>query len=358
MKKISFGLLALWSLASLAGAATIRDWSAIDFGKNVGIYSDKDGTKLEVSQVSGQKDEEKAVQLSGNMVGWGGFWATAQGDLSHAGAIKFMAKASKPMALNLGIADKKKVGYSVNVRILSDDWQEFVVPLSLFSRSKYQAEGAPAKGAIDWSKVASMTFSPAAQGDFTLALGSIASQSGKAEAKIGIKAKPGVLVVQDFTLLEKNAYGPYSDDKGTSITMTLKKDPQGDGNQLADFHYDIKEGGWCGYWMRAGESWGGQDWRGALSMNLEVYSEEPIQLNMGFNDPNQCAYVADSPKTKGKGWETLTIPFKNFALNKYYQPEGAKKGAALDLSHIESINLSPKGDGKHEFQVREIDIKK
>ena len=358
MKKIWLMGVVLWSLASLAGAGTIRNWSDLQVDKNAGVYSDKDGSKVEIAMAPGPQEGEQALRITAHLVGWGGAWALAKGNLSGAGAVHFKAKSSKPLALNFGLVDKKKVGYDVNVRVLSEEWREFVIPLSLFQRSSYQAEGLPKKGAIDWSSIASMTISPAAQGDYVLFIGSITSGTGKSGAQTGMKVEKGTLVVQDFTLLEKNAYGPFSDDKGTSITLSLKKDPEGDGAKLADFHYELKKEGWCGYWMRTGDSWGGQDWSGAESMTLEVYSEEPIQLNIGFNDPNQCSYVAEAPGTNGKGWETVTIPFKDFVLNKYYQPEGAKKGAPLDLSRVEAVNLNPRTEGKHEFLVRGITLRK
>jgi len=114
-------------------------------------------------------------------------------------------------------------------------------------------------------------------------------------------------------------------------------------------------------WLRCGDDWGGQDWRGAKSLELEVYSEEIISFEIGFNDANQNAYtVVASPasSTTGRGWQILTIPFNSFQLNPYYQPPGGKKGAPQDLSRIETFNLAPKTSGNHSFKIREVTIRK
>jgi hypothetical protein len=120
----------------------------------------------------------------------------------------------------------------------------------------------------------------------------------------------------------------------------------------------MKPEGWCGIWMRAGDRWGGQDWTGAKRLTCKVYSSEPIYIDFGFNDANQNAYVAHFPQTKGKGWETLTLPFEKFDLNEYYQPPEAKKDQPLDLSHIETFNIAPQAKGDHEFQLGELNIEK
>jgi hypothetical protein len=68
--------------------------------------------------------------------------------------------------------------------------------------------------------------------------------------------------------------------------------------------------------------------------------------------------VAHFPRTQGKGWETLSIPFEKFDLNARYQPPEAKKDAPQDLSHIETFNIAPQTQGDHEFEMGELTIEK
>jgi hypothetical protein len=85
-----------------------------------------------------------------------------------------------------------------------------------------------------------------------------------------------------------------------------------------------------------------------------VYSEEPIAIRFGFNDANQNAYEARAPRTSGKGWETVSLPMSSFTLNEFYQPEGAKKDAPLDLSRVETFNVGPDTKGKHSFKLKDM----
>jgi hypothetical protein len=145
---------------------------------------------------------------------------------------------------------------------------------------------------------------------------------------------------------------------GCSIDLSIEKGPGGSGDRSAVFHSVLKRGGWGGFWMRAGDAWGGQDWTGAKTISLEIFTSEPMQFQMGFNDGNQNAFVAKTGETKGKGWEKLVVPFQDFQLNPFYQPPEAKKGSLRDLAHVETINIAPLTEGTHDFKVRRIIIDK
>ena len=215
---------------------------------------------------------------------------------------------------------------------------------------------APKDGNLDWGKIVSVQIQPKTHGTSTLTIGPLTQVRGKVEPKTGLPAlDPKRVVVQDFSFLETNAYGPFADpDSGSSIDMKLVADPEGKGSRVGDFRYTLKTNGWCGYWVRAGEDWGGQDWRGAKALQVELYSRDPVELQFGFNDATQNAYSAFLPSTKGGGWETVTVPFGDVQHNKYYQPPGAKKGAVMDLSLIETFNLAPATHGTNEFRVRKV----
>ncbi len=348
----------LWLIAAACGAGVLQDWSSALPGTGAGVFTDKEGSTITLAPAEGPKAGERALKLTAHIVQWGGAWATfnagKEADLSKIREVRFAARASQPEIVKIGFIDSQKIQYTAALRVVSDDWREFTVPLSLFHRDPYQMPGAPKDKPLDWSRIQSLQFIPQIHGDFTFEAGPLSTLKEKVKAETGTGAPEGTLLVQDFTFLDKSACGPFTDGKGSSIALELKRGDGGIG--LADFQYKLKLGGWDGYWMRAGDVWGGQDWTGAKDMVLEVYSETPLEFNLGFNDAGQCAYVAQSPPTKGKGWEKIVIPFDYFKLNPYYQPPEAKKGAALDLSHIETFNLAPVTAGEHEFRVRKITL--
>jgi hypothetical protein len=161
-------------------------------------------------------------------------------------------------------------------------------------------------------------------------------------------------VAQDFESLGAGAFGTYVDEKGSKMEASMVAD--GKSGQVAQIAYDLKDGGWGGMWARVGDGWKGMDWSKAKTLNLRVESSQPETLSVAFNDANQVAYTVDLPTTKGKGWETLSIPMGAFEVNKYYQPPQAKKAAVLDLSRIESFNVGLHNAGKGSIKVDDLTL--
>lgn len=345
----------LWFMASAAAAGVIQDWSGLEPGKT-GTYTDNKGTRLELAASAGPQKGEKALKVSASIVEWGGVWAAAAADLSKASAVRFSTKSSVPLALQVGFTDRQKTQYVATVRVLSTAWTEFTVPLSSFQRTAYPMPEAPKNAAMNWGRVESVLFSPQRTGQVLLEIGPVSGVSGKVVPKTGdAGTEEGALTVQDFALLDKNAYGPW-DDKKSTIQFTTRENVGEKGGWAATCHYDLKPFGWCGFWARCGDLWGGQDWRGARRLVLRVYSQEPLVFQFGFNDANQNAYIVKLPSTRGIGWETVGVPFNQFQLNPYYQPEGARKGEPLDVSHVETFNLAPLTEGAHDFKVGTIGL--
>ena len=361
MKKALVLGMGLWALAALAGAAVIQDWSGFNPGKTVGTYDDGKGSKLEIDQSAGPAAGEKSLKISAALVQWGGVWSVVEANLSTATAIRFRAKVSAPGLFQVGLTDDQKLMVIATIRVVSDEWEEFTIPLADFTKSPWQDKDVPKGAKIRFSKITTLQLAPQGQGPTTYWIGPLSAVAGKVAAKTGMPDRSGKngLVVQDFTLLEKNAYGPFTDkESGTSMDLSLVRDPEGKGARLAQVKYDVKKKGWGGFWIRVGDEWNGQDWRGAKTMTIQVYSDFPLSLELGFNDAKQNAYTATAPQTQGKGWETIVIPFSSFQLNPYWQPPEAKKGAPQDLSKLETFNLAPKTEGKHSFKVRMVSIQK
>ena len=345
--------------AGAAQAAVLQDWAKVEPKKNVGTFTDENGSRLDLSSAPGPQAGEKALEIKASIIQWGGAWAAVEADLSRDKALKFKAKASEPCLLQVGLTDEAKTQWVAQVRVVSNAWEEFTVPFSRFEKTKYPVKDAPKDGMIKWSKISGLQFQPNSQGKVTLDVGPVSSSAAGA-ARTGLPDPKGPKVVaQDFALLGKNACGPYADkESGTAIQMTVEKDPADPDRRVGVFKYDLKNCGWCGYWMRSGDFWGGQDWRGAQSLSLEVYTEAPTAIFVSFNDANQNSYSAVAPKTKGGAWETVSIPFSKFKLDEYYQPPEAKEGAPQDLSKIETFNIAPKTPGAHTFKVREVAVHK
>jgi hypothetical protein len=348
----------VWFVAAGAFAAVFQDWSDLKPKSNAGTYSDTKGSKLSIAQASGPEAGEKAIALTGNIVEWAGVWALAKGDLSKTGSLNFKAKTASPCVLRLCLTDDRKVQVCAEVRVVSEGWSEFSLPLSSFKPTKYPDAEAPKDAKIDLAKVETMQLQPQNNGTIGLSVGPLTASSLRTSKTGMVAPRAGRLVVQDFVLLGKNAYGTFADkESGSKLTLETAKDAEGD-SRVGVFQSDVRACGWCGSWIRAGETWEGQDWRGYDKLTYKVYSEEPITLSFGFNDVNQNSYSVNAPKTQGKGWETVSIPMSSFGLNEYYQPEGAKKDAAKDLSKIETFNVAAMGKGRHAFKLKDIELVK
>jgi hypothetical protein len=352
--------LVLWGMAAAVPAAVLQDWSNLDPSKEAGVFADSKGSKVDLAVVEGPAAGQKAIQINSKLVEWGGIWTVLEKNMSKVKALRFKAKNSVPGYLTVGLSDDRKVQYIAMVKVVSADWTEFVLPLSYFKKTPWPMPDAPKDVALNFAKIKALTLQPQATGAATLSVGPISGESGKVKAVTGYPGPDAkVILVQDFSTLEKNAYGPFADEKtGTKISLALEKAGDDKAGFTAKFKYTMKPGGWCGYWMRAGDMWGGQDWTGAKKVTCKIYSQEPLFIEFGFNDANQNSYVAHFPWTKGKGWETISIPFEKFDLNEYYQPPEAKKDAPLDLSHIETFNIAPQTKGDHEFEMGELTIEK
>lgn len=351
----------LMMAAGLVRATTLQDWTSFDPQKTVGTFVDQKGTKIDFAPAEGPVAGSKALRMSASMVEWGGVWSNVKGNLVRSGALRFKAKASAPGVLEVGLTDDRKTQFVATIRVFSEEWEEFTVPLSIMERTKYPMPEAVPGAAMRWGNVVSLQFALRSSGTTTYWIGPVSFVPGPVKAVTGMpkhRVPAGTLVVQDFALLDKRAYGVFTDGKKTQLAMDIVRDPDEPQGMQASYRYDLAEGGWCGTWIRCGDAWEGQDWRGARQMIFTVFSREPLSFEFGFNDAHENAYVALAPQTKGTGWETLSFPMSSFQLNPFYQPSEGKKGAPLDLSRIETFNIAPKTAGKHEFKLREVLIKK
>ncbi len=366
MKRI-LSLVAVLSLvAPAAFAAMVEDWSGIA-SANTGPYQDSNGSKIEFAQDAGPKGG-KALKLTGNLVagGYMGVWHTIAADLSKSGAFKFQAKSTVAGDVQVAITDAYNMQYIAKFPVTTA-WTEVNLPLSSFIKDPYYTPpNAVAGHPIDWSKTNNLNFSPQMQGASVVEIGpvegtgspsaSAASSSTSSTASTASAAAPtgtGAAVnILDCTGLDSKAAGTFQDSQGSSFTFVVKDNPNKKGKQYLTINYDLKQGGYCGMWCRAGGSdWNGANLSGAKSIFVSVYSKDPVILGLALKDKNNNQYVASTPSTKGGKWETVSIPLDSFALDPYYTPPDAIKGAPKDFSKVSTFNIQPKTVGKEAIAV-------
>ena len=363
MKKF-LGLLlaALIFPASAVFAGVVEDWSNIASG-NTGAYQDSNGSKIEFAQDAGP-DGGKALKLTSNLVtgGYCGVWHTISADLSKSGSLKFKAKSTVAGDVQLAIVDGFGVQYVTKASISSKDWAVVEVPLSSFIKDPYYTPPQAVLGhPMDLSKVSNLNFSPQMQGAAVIEIGPVES-AGKASASTGSTASTsastapstsssastgaGVQVLDAATIDAKSA-GTFQDSQGSSIAFVVKDNPSKKGQKYLSITFEEKQGGYCGIWCRAGGSdWNGANLASAKTLNILVYSKDPVVLGIALKDKSNNQYVADAPSTKGGKWETVSIPMDSFKLDPYYTPPDAIKGAPKDFSKVSTFNIQPKTVGK------------
>lgn len=349
--------------ASWAAAAPIVDWNRWEPGKNLDVVTDTKGTLIRIDQAEGPLPGEKALKATASLGEWGAVWVEAKTDWRKVKAIRFKAKASAPGLLEVALIDQRLVRYVCKVRVVSDDWETFVLPLASFRPTDYPSPGVGPRDPLDLATVDRLQFSPWTAGTTTYWVGPIDAAPPDAAPSTGmpdVTVATGHLVVQDFLLMDKRSYGPFTDgSNATVIRMDVLRDPEKKGAAMASVHYEVNRRGWCGLWLRCGIDWGGQDWRGGRVLRLKYRCDEDLPLEIGFNDRHQNAYVTYTIlKDSGDSWNVVEVPLASFRLNHEYQPPEGRKGATLDLSRIETFNLKPLAAGDHDFQLREVSIDK
>ncbi|GEM_PF-1214661 len=346
-----------------AQAAPIVPWTSWLLGENIDVVTDTKGTKIKIAQAEGPQAGEKALKVTASLGEWGGVWVEAKTDWTTVRALTFKAKASAPGLIEVALIDTHKVRYVCKVRVVSDEWEEFTLPLTAFRPTEYPAPGVSKNTPLDLSAIHQVQLSPWTAGTTTYWVGPLSSALPNAKTFTGmpeVTVEKGELVVQDFLLLDKRSYGPFTDGREKTLSrMEVERDPEQKGSAVGVVQYEVDDKGWCGLWIRCGIDWGGQDWRGGNTLRLVYKSDDEIPLEIGFNDRNQNAYVTYANlKETGDEWRKVEVPLKAFRLNREYQPKEGRAGSPLDLSRIETFNVKPLLSGEHEFRLKEVVVLK
>ncbi len=374
MKRI-LSLLAVFFLsqASLSFAAVVEDWSAVVSGQNTGTYQDSNGSKAEFVVDAGPKGGQKALKITATKAtgGYVGVYHTATLDLSKSASFKFSVKSTVAGDVQMAITDAFKVQYIAKFQATTA-WTEVNIPFASFSKDPYYTPpDAIAGHPLDMSKVGNLNFSPQVDGTSVLLIGPIesagtgsaspAASTGTAApaaaapaASTAASSGPGVAIL-DFAGLDSKAAGTFQDSMGSTFVFAVKDNPNKKGKQYLTINFDMKQGGYCGMWCRAG----GTDWKGAdlsssKTVNVTLYSKEPVVLGLALKDKGNNQYVAETPATKGGKWETVAVPLDSFKLDPYYTPPDAVKGAPKDFSKVSTFNIQPKTVGKMTIAVESV----
>src|ERR1039458_9820208 len=100
----------------------------------------------------------------------------------------------------------------------------------------------------------------------------------------------GAVVLQDFSSAVTGIGGVFQDSQGSSFAYTLKNNPTKKGRKYLSVNYELKQGGYCGMWYRAGSDWDGVDLSKAAAIRVPVYSKSPVVLGLALKDKNNNQY--------------------------------------------------------------------
>lgn len=370
MKKILIlGLAALMLPASAAFAAVVQDWSALAGGA-AGPFNDSNGSKIDFTIDAGPKAGQKALKITANVVtgGYAGIYTNTSGDISKAGALVFMAKSTVAGDIQIAIVDAFNVQYITKVSVPAGDWAPVTASLAAFIKDPYYTPPTAIAGhPMDLSKISNLNFSPQVQGSpVVVSIGPVETQ-GTASASTGSTASstggavalgtgPAVQVL-DLTGVANDgkSAGTFQDSQGSSWTFVAKDNPSKPGKKYLSVNFEMKQGGYCGMWCRAGGSdWSGADLSKCKTLSLTIYCKDPVILEIAMKDKNNNQYVANTPSTKGGKWETVVISLDSFHLDPYYTPPDAIKGAPKDFSKVGTFNIQASSAGKFAMGVDNV----
>ena len=359
MKKTSLAAAFLLCFTPAVFAGVVEDWSSISSG-NTGTFADSNGSKIEFETGSSPKGGE-ALKLTSTLVqgGYCGIWHNIDADLSKSGAVKFWAKSSVAGDVQIALKDTYNVQYTSTFKV-GTSWAEVSVPFSSFVKdSTYTPPNAVLGHPMDLSKTSGMNWAPKIGGSSVVEIGKVESAGAAGPAPTPRPESKGPLVIlSDFAGIDSAAAGTFQDDKGSKFAFAVKDNPNRKGKSYLTVNYELVQGGYCGMWCRAGGTdWSGANLSTAQSINLLVYSKDPVVVGLALKDKNNNQYIAEAPPSKGGKWEAVSVPLDSFQLDPYYTPPDAIKGAAKDFSKIKTFNIQPKTVGKVTFALDVITAK-
>jgi hypothetical protein len=118
-------------------------------------------------------------------------------------------------------------------------------------------------------------------------------------------AKPGTLVASfDHELYA----GPFDPDSlGSNLRLHRQQHPTS-GYLVVD--YDVRVGGYAGFWMRVGDAWTSpQDWSGMSAITFSIFPSVPLRIQIGLRTADDQELELDSPLLEPGRWQQVTLRF-------------------------------------------------
>lgn len=380
--------LAVIALAVPSFAGVIEGWTVLDTA-NIGTYADTNGSIIMYLTTDGPKAGEKALKIESTLKegGYCGIWHNLGGaDLAKEGAIKFMAKSTKPGEMQMALKDKWNVQYTANFKIQSTEWHEIIVNTADFTKDTTYTPPDAIKGKpMDFSETKGMNFGPKIYGDATILIGPVVTSkpgkaapppaskavakpaaakaevkkavaapaaSAKAVEKASVKSAVAVSaaasgkvggVVEPWTTVDPSNTGTYADTTGTVVSFKVAPGPVAAEKALV-IDTDLKAGGFAGIWHNITG-----DLSKAGALVIKTKSVPPGKVQMAMKDKYNVQYVAffEAPGD----WADVNIPLGSFVKDPYYTPPDAVPGHPMDVSAVSGMNFSAQNPGKSVLSI-------
>ena len=96
-----------------------------------------------------------------------------------------------------------------------------------------------------------------------------------------------------------------------------------------------------------------RDWSKARAIEFQARSDHPARLSVSFLDGNGVAYTTWSDLPSGN-WHTVRVVLDSIRPNPYFQPPGARKDGAMDVSNVSSLGVAPQDSTAGTIWIRKL----
>lgn len=297
----------------------------------------------------GQSHDIAALRKSGAGLG---FWGKAA-----PGVTKFL------IGLNDDDSDKRSVGTSIllsDYGTLDGEWHYFMIPLKEFSdEGGWWDENSKSEkpGKMDWAAIDGITFTADKYGN-RIAPGVPAAFYFDKVAII--ESVPGYVdpdifwdnfhsTAADKTLFDfedgKEGWDGIAGEQSAISAFVARQEDRGlrslYGQRFLKFEYSLNDWAYVGYpFSRYSAGPELTDWSEHRAITMDVHCDRDSEvLSVRVKDAGKEEWFANV--TIVRGWNKVTIPFRKFRKDPYYQIPGALVDGKLDLTRVSELSFAP-----------------
>jgi len=387
---IRFAVLTLIMTAVAASgfAGVIEGWTVLD-SANIGTYADSNGSIIMYLTTDGPKAGERAIKIESTLKpgGYCGIWHNLPGANLKEGAVKFMAKSSKPGEMQMALKDKYNMQYVCFFKIPSTEWKEITVNCSDFKVDTTYTPPDAIKGKpMDFTDTKGMNFGSKTEGDASILIGPVSTGKPVAKSAAPAAAAPAAVapvaekpaakpakpakvpkadakavektvapaaaapaaaapaapgkeggVVESWKVIDGANTGTYADSNGSKVSFTVAEGPKS-GEKAIKIDADLKTGGYLGIWHNISA-----DLSKAGAIRFKAQSTVAGEVQIAVLDNNKVQYIAKFPVTTA--WTDVTLNLSTLQKDPYYTPPDAILGKPMDLSVVKGMNFAPQAPG-------------